>query len=105
MQYELCEGLHNLKEQNKQHYDPACQTDRKIGRKKCKRISKFNVSLGHSESRPRCGRNGNFRTMSHTTSLLSVLIKGSQASEFFCNVKKKMCLLSPMNQKAGIVGC
>ena len=94
-----------LKEQRQLYYGPAHQKDTKTGRNICRQIPEFKVSLGHSESRPRCGRNGNFRTMSHTTSLLSVLIKGSQASEFFCNVKKNMCLLSPMNQKAGIVGC
>jgi hypothetical protein len=62
-------------------------------------IPEFKISLGHSKVRPRCGRNGNF-------SLSPVLNKGRQISEVFCNVKKKnVCLLSPKNQRAGVMGC
>ena len=59
-------------------------------------ISEFKDSLGQREfgSRPRCCRNDNIRVRSHPASLLSVLNSGRQISEFFCNIKKKMCLLS-----------
>jgi len=48
--------------------------------------------LGQSKVRPRCGRNGHFRRWSHPASLATVLSRGMQISEFFCNVKTK-CVL------------
>jgi hypothetical protein len=62
MQYALCEGLHKSKGTKPAALRSSFQKDRNTGRKKCRPISKFKVSLGHSESRPMCGRNGNFRT-------------------------------------------
>lgn len=42
---------------------------------------------------------------SHQASLLSVFNKGRQIPEFFCNVKKKKCLLALFNnQGVGILG-
>jgi hypothetical protein len=60
---------------------------------KGKQIPKFRASLGSSMVRPRCGRNANFRTGSHSASLSSVLNIGRQITEFICNVKRK-CMLS-----------
>jgi len=56
------------------------------------------------ESRPKYSENGNFGAESHSTSLLSVLNKGRQISEFFYNVKgKNICLPSLKNQRAGVL--
>jgi hypothetical protein len=60
---------------------------RQLVRYKDMQNPEFKVSLGQREARPRCGRNGYFRAGSHPTSLLSVLHKGRQIFEFFCNVK------------------
>lgn len=46
---------------------------KKEGRYKSRQIPQFKVSQGHHESRPRCGRNGNFRMGCHLASLASVL--------------------------------
>ena len=58
-----------------------------------RQISEFKISLGHSKVRPRCGRNGNFRTEPLLAGLSSVLNRGRQNSEFFCCVKRK-CMLA-----------
>ena len=87
----------DLKQQGQLHYEPACQEDIKVGRYKGRQVPEFRVSLGHREFRPRsrprprpkCGRNGNFRAESYPNILLSMLYKGWQISELFCNVKKK----------------
>jgi hypothetical protein len=53
-------------------------------------IPEIQVNLGQIEEvRPRCGRNGSFRSGSHPASLLFVLQKGRHISELFYNVKKK----------------
>lgn len=68
-------------------------------RYKDRQILEFQVNLEQIEEvRPRCGRNGSFRSGSHLTSLLFMLKKGRPISEFFYNVKKKnVCLLSLKN--------
>jgi hypothetical protein len=82
-----------LKEQRQLYYGPAHQKDTKTGRNICRQIPEFKVSLGHIESRPRCCRNGNFRTGSHPASLPSLLNRGRQISEFFCK-DKRQCVLA-----------
>ncbi|EDL90558.1 rCG63192 [Rattus norvegicus] len=59
---------------------------------KGRQISEFKDSPRQREFRPsaRHGRNDNFRVGFDPTSLSSVLNRGRQISEFFCNVKK-MC--------------
>jgi hypothetical protein len=87
-----CMCFADLKEQRHLCGKPACNKDTNTGRYKCRKIPEFKINLGHRESRPRCGRNGNFRTGSHTGSLLFMLNRGRQISEFFCNVKSKCAL-------------
>lgn len=57
------------------------------------------LNLGWAWDRTRLGPGGvkmvNFRTGSHPASLLSVLNRGRQISEFFCNVKRKCVLAVP----------
>ena len=93
MQYELCEGLHESKGTMSTALRSSLSERYKEDRNKCRPIPELEVILGHIESGPRYGRNGNFRMGSHRTSLLSVLNKDRQISEFFCNVKKKLCTL------------
>ena len=71
---------------------------------KGRQISEFMISLGQSQVRLRLGGNGHFRAGSLANSLSSVLSKGRQISEFFCNIKEKY-FLSPKNQRAGVLGC
>jgi hypothetical protein len=63
------------------------------GRYKRRQIPEFKVSLGHTESRTGCSRNNNFRTGSHPDSVASMLNRGRQISEFFCNVRRNVCLV------------
>lgn len=54
-----------------------------------RQIPEFRVFLVQSKVSLSCGRNGNFRMRFHTPSLLPVLNRSRQMSEFFCNVEKK----------------
>jgi hypothetical protein len=85
-------GFVNLNEQRWLHYEPACQKHTKAGRYKCRQIPELKVSLEHRKYRPRCGRNGNFRTESHPASL-SVLNRITQIYDFFFNFKRKFMLV------------
>ena len=71
----------------------ACQSERYKDRQATTNAGRFLSSRSPRVQRPRYGRNGNFRTGSHPTSLLSVLNRGRQISEFFGNVKRK-CVLA-----------
>ena len=66
------------------HYEPARQRDTKADR-----FPSLQSAWDEFRSRPKCGRNGNFRAESYPNILLSMLYKGWQISELFCNVKKK----------------
>jgi hypothetical protein len=66
MQYELYERLHKS-----QGTEVASYTMSQLVRYKGRQIPEFKVSLGRSKSKPRCARNGNFRTGSHPASLVS----------------------------------
>ena len=61
--------------------------------KKTDKLLSSRVDLGQSKVRPRCGRNGYFRTGFYLASILSVLNRGTQISDFFCIVKRNYCHL------------
>ena len=88
MQYELW-GLHKSKGTKTSTLWASLSE-----RYKDRQTPEFQLSLGHSEVRPRGGGNGHFRAGSHRTSFSFMLNKGRQISEFFCNVKKKKCMLA-----------
>ena len=106
----------DLKEEKQLCCVPTCQEDTKEGEKeiqgvvttgdptqilfvvviyafKGRQIPEFTVSLGKIMVRPKCDRNGNFRTGSHRSSLSSKLNRHRQIAELFCNAKRK-CMLA-----------
>ena len=95
-------GFTKLKET---HSVLACQNDTKAGIYGGRQIPDNKVSLGHSQSRLMSGRNVNLRTESHRATLPSVLNLGRHISEFLCNVKKNVCLLSLKKLGVGGTGC
>ena len=89
MQYELYEGLHRSKRTK------ACTNESLSERYKGRQIPEFKVSLGQREfrSRPRHGRNGNFRTGSHPAKF----IKSASSLNSFTVLKQK-CVCCPFSK-------
>jgi hypothetical protein len=67
---------------------------------KADRFLSSGLSWDRAQLGPWGGRNGHFRAGFHLASLLPVLTRGRQISEFFCNVKRKKVLAASQEPKS-----